>query len=117
MHAYAFLLLVFMVPVLALVPPVVSALSWNIIPFAIGLVYIGLKVRMGDMETIDKAVIGLLVAGHVPQICIVAVVRWYVNPKVYRAWLETFAPDWQPERTDWTLKGVTSLMNMVWRKN
>ncbi|KAK4450389.1 hypothetical protein QBC34DRAFT_78986 [Podospora aff. communis PSN243] len=114
-HAYTFLVAVSILPVFMLVPPVISGLSWNIIPFAIGLVYVALKAGMEEMGSIDKVVIGLLVAGHVPQIVMVAVVRWYVNPRVYRAWLETFDPDWKPEKTDWMLNKVTSLISLLRR--
>jgi len=119
-HAYVFLVVVYMVPPIGLIPAVVAGLSWNVLPFGVGVVYVVLKAltsRRGGMgmDRVDKAVVGLLVAGHVPQIVMAAAVRWYVSPRVYRAWLETFAPDWEPGKTDWMLEGVVKAMKWIGR--
>lgn len=85
------------------------------VPFLIGVVYVVLKAGLGEMGNMDKAVVGLLIAGHVPQMAMVAAVRWYVNPRVYRAWLETYAPDWEPGKTDWMLKVVVKVTEWAGR--
>ncbi|KAK0653037.1 hypothetical protein B0T16DRAFT_407314 [Cercophora newfieldiana] len=115
-HAYTFLGVMYVVPPVALIPAVISWLSWNMIPFIIGLVYVVLKAGLGDIGAVDKAVIGLLVAGHVPQIVMVSIVRWYVNPRVYRAWLDTYAPDWEPGKTNWILKAAVAPLHWMGKK-
>ena len=60
--------------------PILGQLVWamivwnldvNITPLAIGLVHLGLKSRyMGGLTTIDQALLGMLLSGHVPQILI-----------------------------------------------
>ncbi|KXX73622.1 hypothetical protein MMYC01_210143 [Madurella mycetomatis] len=114
-HSYTFLAVPNPVPVISLIPVVIAGLSFNLIPFIIGLVYVGLKIgtKSGETTGLDKAVVGLLICGHVPQLLVVALARWYVNVRVYKAWLETYAPEWAPNLTDPWLKGALRAMEAL----
>jgi len=114
-NAYNFLGLLYFAPPLPWVPMLLAGLSLTVVPFAIGVAYVVLRAGMGPMGAIDKAVVSLLVAGHVPQIAMAAVARWYVNPRAWRAWLETYDPAWEPSKTDWLLRIVLK-MTEGWRE-
>jgi hypothetical protein len=113
-HAYTFLFLP--IPILAVIPILVTALNLNVVLFTIGLVYVGLKAALlRPLTATDKAVVGLLVGGHVPQIALGAFTRWYLNGRIYRAWLETYDPEWAPATTGLWLR-VTQMLTKTLRK-
>lgn len=116
-HSYNFLAIYFTIPIIGLIPSVIAGLSLNLVPFIIGLIYVGLKAGSmpGETAGLDKAVVGLLVCGHVPQLLMVAFVRWFVNVRIYKAWLETYVPGWAPDLTDPWLKRVLGAMEAVMR--
>src|SRR3569833_1818804 len=104
LHSYTLCQLIPLI--LFFIPWVVTGLSLNIIPFAVGLAYLGTKgTHQGFLTPMDKAVAGLLVGGHVPQIAMVFFTKWYLNSRLYESWLDTYAPDWSPEATDqWLIR-------------
>jgi hypothetical protein len=110
-HSYTFLA---PIPYLSLIPALVAGFNLNIFPFIIGLVYVSLKAGLlSPLTVMDKAVIALLVTGHVSLIALVAYARWYFNVRIYRAWLETYDPGWAPAMTDPWLRVVQRLTMMI----
>ncbi|KAK4031246.1 hypothetical protein C8A01DRAFT_51599 [Parachaetomium inaequale] len=92
-HAYTFLNL----PVLATIPMLVAAFNLNVVPFTIGLVYVGLKAALlRPLTAMDK-------------FALVAFTRWYLNVRIYRAWLETYDPGWAPAMTGLWLRVMQRL--------
>lgn len=114
-HSYTLLGAPYMPFVLSFIPIGVNMLGLDIPPLIVGLVYVGIKVAETEMTALDKAVMGLLISCHVPQIIIYTVVRWVVNVRVYNAWLETYEPNWSPAITDPVLTAVLGIIKAITR--
>ena len=104
------------IPYLSLISALVAGFNLNVFPFIIGLVYVSLKAGLlRPLTVMDKAVIALLVSGHVSLIALVAYTRWYFNVRIYRSWLETYEPEWAPAMTDPWLRVIQRLIMMIFR--
>ncbi|KAK3343756.1 hypothetical protein B0T25DRAFT_306476 [Lasiosphaeria hispida] len=102
------------IPVFALIPGIIAGFSLNLIPFLAGLVHLGLKRAEAGLGGVDTAVAVLLAAGHGPQIAMVLFAKWYVNQRLYSAWLDTYDPGWTPERSDRWMMAVHGLLVWLW---
>lgn len=114
-HAYTFCILVPFPPI-GLIPAVLAGFNVNIVPFVVGLIYVALRASyMAAWTVVDKAVVGLLVSGHVSQMLVIAFARWYLNLRLYTAWLDTYAPEWTPNTTDRWLIWMTRILRVILR--
>ncbi|KAK1756427.1 hypothetical protein QBC47DRAFT_186074 [Echria macrotheca] len=113
MHSYTFLAALFFAPPINTLPAVVAGLNLNILPFLVGLAYAGVKAAEMPLAGLDKVVLGLLIGGHLPQIVMVALGRWVVNVRIYKAWLETYDPDWSPAMTDPILTAIFGFAQLL----
>lgn len=73
----------------------------NSIPFIFGILYVALKSHdMGSYTAMDRAIVGLLISIYVPQFVINTLCRLYVHPRLFKAWMKTYSPEWSPGTGD-----------------